>query len=161
MKFVITLLLAVLVAYISWPYYHVYKLDAALGSENPDQLAPLVDMKLVRDHLQSRLEYGIDKLSGGQQPDDSLLGTLQSKVKEWTGEIVDQSISLEQLRDILRDAAREHSDKSPPYLIAAIDFAFFESLDSFVIRLGDIDRDPDYIRMKMEAGRRVVTDVVF
>lgn len=161
MKFVITLVLAVLVAFVSWPYYHLYKLDHALGVSDLDQLAPLVDLPKVRDHIQQRMDHSIESLSGGQQPEDSLLGTLQSKIKEWTGQAVGGVIGLEQVRDLLRDSARSHTTESPPYFISAVDFAFFESPGSFLIRLGDIGEDPDYVRMEMEAGRWVVTDVIF
>ena len=161
MKFIITLVLALLVAYVSWPYYHLYRLDAALGSDDTDLLLPLIDQQRVRAQLQQRIQQRIESLSGGHQPDDSILGALQSTLKEWTGQAVEVGFSLEQIRDLLREAAREHSDESPPYFISAVDFAFFESPDSFIIRLGDIDQDPDYVRMKLEAGRWVVTDIVF
>jgi len=161
MKFVITVLLAIVVAFISWPYYHLYKLDNALGSDNLHTLAPLVDLDQVREHLQARMDHSIKRLSGGKQPDDSLLGSLQKKASELVGMAVDETVSLEQVRDGLRDAAREHTDKQPPYLIAAVDFAFFESLDRFQARLGSIDQDPVYILFSLQGGRWMVTDIVY
>ena len=160
MKFLVTIVLALLVAYLSWPYYYIYRLDAALGDDNIIALAPLVDLDAVRDNNQRRIERTIDKVSGGKQEDDSLIGWLQSSIKDLTGTVVDQTLSLEQVREGLRDLARAHSSESPPYFIAAIDYAFFESPASFLIRLGDIDADPAYIRMSPEKGRWLITDII-
>jgi hypothetical protein len=160
MKFLVTIVLALLVAYLSWPYYYVYRLDAALGDDNIIALAPLVDLEAVRDNNQRRIERTIDKVSGGKQEDDSLIGWLQSSIKDLTDTVVDQSLSLELVREGLRDLARAHSSKSPPYFISAIDYAFFESPTSFLIRLGDIDANPAYIRMSPEKGRWLITDII-
>jgi hypothetical protein len=161
MKFLITILLAVLVAYVSWPYYHLYRLDNALGSDDIHKLAPLINLAEVREHLQQRVARNIDQFSGGKQPDDSLIGTLQQKAKELVGRAVDESISLEQVRDMLRDSAREHSEAQPPYLLAAVDFAFFESPDTFQVRLGAIDRDPAYIIFTLQSGRWMVSNIIY
>jgi len=160
MKFVITVLLAVMVAFASLPYYQLYQLDKALGVDDIHELAVLVDLDQLRDHLQQRMDRSIRQLSGGKQPEDSLLGALQQKASEIVGMAVDQAITLEQVRDMLRDAAREHTDKHPPYLMASVDFAFFESIDTFQVRLGAIDRDPAYIIFKLQAGRWLVTNII-
>lgn len=161
MKFVITVLLAIAVAFISWPYYHLYRLDHVLGTDDLHDLAALVDIKQVRENTQARMDRNIKQLSGGKQPDDSLLGTLQQKASELVGMAVEETISLEQVRDGLRDAAREHTDKRPPYLLAAVDFAFFDSVDTFQARLGPVDQDPAYILFTLQAGRWMVTDIVY
>ena len=161
MKFVITVLLAVVIAFISWPYYFLYRLDYALSADDIQQLTPLVDLDQVREHLQQRVDHRIKQLSGGQQPDHSLLGTLQQKASELIGLAVDEAISLEQIRDGLREAAREHTDKHPPYLLAAVDFAFLKSLDRFQVRLGAVDEDPAYIVFTLQAGRWMVTNVIY
>ena len=160
MKFLITLILALTVAFISWPYYHVYKLDSVLGSEDLAQLAPLVDLEQIQDQVQARVSGQIDQASGGQQTDDSLVGWLQSNVKELAGMAVDQAITLEWVHAALRQVAREHSQASPPYFMSAVDYAFFESPDSFVIRLGAVDDKPGYVRMTLASGRWLVTDIV-
>ena len=160
MKFLITLILALAVAFLSWPYYHVYQLDAVLGSDDLAQLAPLVDLDQVQENVQKRFDRSIDSASGGRQEQDSIIGWLQQNVRELTGMAVDQAISLEWVRDALREGARRHSEAHPPYFMSGIDFAFFESPNSFLVRLGQVDDDPAWVRMKLQAGRWVVTDII-
>lgn len=164
MKFIITLILALLVAFLSWPYYYLYRLDNALGHDDVIELVSLVDLEAIREHSQARLDRGIDRiggqLSGGQAGADSVMGWLQQNLKDLTAAVVNDELSVEQVRDTLRSLARAHTDVSPPYFMAAVDFAFFESLDTFLIRLGKVDDDPAYVRLGFEHGRWVVTDII-
>jgi len=160
MKFLTTLILALLIGFVSWPYYHVYKLDTVLGTEELARLAPLVDLEQVQKNMRSRFDRHINRAGGGQQDKDSLIGWLQDNARELTGMAVDEAITLEWVRDVLREAARSHSSQNPPYFMSAIDFAFFESPDTFFIRLGDLGEAPVWVRMKLVVGRWVVTDII-
>jgi len=61
--------------------------------------------------------------------------------------------SAEWVRDRLRAAVVRASDKPKPYFIRATTFAFFESYDSFIIRLGELGKNASHIRMKLEDDR--------
>lgn len=164
MKFVLTLVLALVAAFVSWPYYYLYRLDDALGRNDLLELMSLVDLQAVQAQAAARRERTVDRigdqLTGGQPQPGTVLAAVQDGVKELIAKVSDEDRSIEQVRDILQTLARSHTDASPPYFIAAVDYAFFESLDSFLIRLGAIDEDPAYVRLGFEHGRWMVTDIV-
>jgi hypothetical protein len=73
---------------------------------------------------------------------------------------LEQTITLEWVRDTLKEAAARATDKRPPYFMAAVTFAFFESYDSFIIRLGELGRNATHVRMRLEDKSWRVTDII-
>ncbi len=50
------LVLFALVAFIVWPYYHLFRLDNALGRDDMRTLEQLLDMPAIRRNYKERLE---------------------------------------------------------------------------------------------------------
>ncbi|MBP9603685.1 MAG: DUF2939 domain-containing protein, partial [Chromatiaceae bacterium] len=48
MRFLVSLLLVFILVFIFWPYYHLYRIDDALGRAEPAALAPLTDLEAIR-----------------------------------------------------------------------------------------------------------------
>jgi hypothetical protein len=152
------LVLIALVAFGTWPYYHVFRLDEALGRNDMATLAELVDLEAVRANYKSRVE----ELVGMPQPQDpgSALAWLQQNLQRLGESALEQTITLEWVRDTLKEAAARATDKQPPYFMAGIDYAFFESYDSFIIRLGELGRGDTHVRMRLEDTTWRVTDII-
>ena len=47
MKLISSLLFAALLVFLAWPYYRIYQLDDLLTHEDPQILAPLVDLAVA------------------------------------------------------------------------------------------------------------------
>ena len=58
------------------------------------------------------------------------------------------------------EAAARATDQRPPYFMAAVTFACFESYDSFIIRLRELGRNATHVRMRLEDKSWRVTDII-
>lgn len=153
------LVLLALAAFVAWPYYHVYRLDDALGKDDIRLLERLVDVPAIQRNYKERLESGL-ALGPGPQDTDTALIWLQQNMRRLGDAALDQTITIEWTRDALKKAAARATDKQPPYFMAAVTFAFFESYDSFLIRLGELGKNATHIRMKLKDKTWQVTDII-
>jgi hypothetical protein len=146
-----------LVAFVAWPYYQVYRLDDALGKDDMRALGQLVDIPAIRRNYKERLEGGL-----GLQPPDagSALAWLQQNLQRLGDAALEQTITLEWARNSLKEAAARTTESRPPYFMAAVSFAFFESYDSFIVRLGELGRNATHVRMRLRDKTWRVTDII-
>lgn len=159
MRFLGYLLLFALIAFGIWPYYYVFKLDDALGKSDPQSLAPLVDLPAIRANYKERVGAGADALIPEADP-NSVLGFIRQNIERLGDSALDQAITLDWVREALRTATTQATNQSPPYLLAGIDFAFFESYDRFLVRIGDLARNPTHVRLSLEGHEWKITDII-
>jgi len=159
MRFVGYVFLLALIAFGIWPYYQVFRLDQALGKKDMGTLSELVDLGAIRRNYKERLESGIDVLPPVAGGGDALKWLTQN-LQRLGDAALDQVITLQWVSDTLKSAAARATTKRPPYLIAAVTFAFFESYDSFIIRLGELGKNASHIRMRLEHNSWRVTDII-
>ncbi|MBP6809141.1 MAG: DUF2939 domain-containing protein, partial [Chromatiaceae bacterium] len=103
MRFLVSLLLVFILVFIFWPYYHLYRIDNALGRAEPAALAPLTDLEAIRDNTKQRLEWalGLKNVMTGGNP----MGWFQQGLQR-AGEVaLEETINLEWVQSQLRDAA--------------------------------------------------------
>jgi hypothetical protein len=158
MRFLVSLLLVLIVVFLFWPYYHLYRIDNALGRAEPAALAPLTDLDAIRANTKQRLEWalGLKSISPGNNP----MAWFQQGLQR-AGEVaLEETINLEWVQTQLRDAAANASDKRPAYFLAAVDYAMFESWDSFIVRLGRLGYNDTYLRLHLEGLTWKITDIV-
>ena len=148
-----------LVAFVVWPYYQIFRLDGALGKNDMQALEQLVDVPAIRRNYKERLEGGLG-LQPNPQDADSALAWLQRNVQRLGDAALEQAITLDWVRDTLKEAAASATTKQPPYFLAAITFACFESYDSFLIRLGELGKNATHVRMRLEDKSWRVTDII-
>jgi hypothetical protein len=158
MRFLASLLLVFILVFLFWPYYHLYRLDNALGREDPTSLAPLVDLDAVRANTKKRLEWalGMNDTAPRQDP----LGWFQQGLRH-AGEVaLEETMTLDWIHAQLRDAVATTTEKRPAYFLAAVDFAMFESWDSFIVRLGELGYNDTQLRLRLKGTTWKLTDVV-
>ena len=158
MRFLVSLLLVFILVFIFWPYYHLYRIDDALGRAEPAALAPLTDLEAIRDNTKERLEWalGLKHVTTGNNP----MGWFQQGLQR-AGEVaLEETINLEWVQSQLRDAAATATDKRPAYFLAAVDYAMFESWNSFLVRLGKLGYNDTHIRLHLEGVTWKITDIV-
>ncbi|MCG6862099.1 MAG: DUF2939 domain-containing protein [Chromatiaceae bacterium] len=148
-----------LIAFVAWPYYHVYRLDDALGKDDMQELEQLVDVPAIRRNYKERLEGGLGIQPGPQDPGSALVW-LQQNLRRLGDSALEQAITLKWARDTLKESAARATDRQPPYFMAGITFAFFESYDSFIIRLGELGRNATHVRMRLRDKTWRVTDII-
>ena len=158
MRFLISLFLASFLVFLFWPYYHIYRLDDALGRPEPAALAPLVDLDAIRDNTKARLTWAFGMRDAA--PEVEPLRWLQQGLQR-AGEVaIEDTIDLGWVQTQLRDAVSAATERRPAYLLAAVDFAMFESWNRFIVRLGRLGYGESHLRLHLEGLTWKVTDIV-
>lgn len=179
-------LLAV-VLYGIWPYYSILRIDRALEDADAQTLAPLVDLAAIRSHYKARIGSSLDGFlpdaqqgrqrqadgsqsgapSGRQRGDpsalqidaDKVLDWLSANVKQLGDAALDEAITLDWVHRRLLAATERANGPTGTSFIQAVDFAFFESWNRFVIRLGKLGRAPTFVTLTFEGGEWRITDI--
>ena len=159
MRFIVYLLLLALIAFGLWPYYSVFRLDDALGRPEVAALQGLVDLPAIQSNYKKRLTAGVDALPAAPGAGDVMVW-LQQNLQRLGDSALSQVITLEWVRDTLRQAAAHATNQKPPYLLAGVTFAFFESYDTFLVRVGELGRGATHVRMRLEGQTWRVTDII-
>ncbi|NKN34043.1 DUF2939 domain-containing protein [Marichromatium bheemlicum] len=159
MRFLGYLILLALLGYGLWPYYAVYQLDDAINQEDTTELAALVDLAAIRGHYKARIADGVEGvLPAGDA--DGVTHWLRQNIGEIGDVALEQAITLPWARQALREAVGRATSQNPPYLLAAIDYAFFESYDRFLVRIGELGKAPTHVRLELEGREWRITDII-
>ncbi len=159
MRFIGYLVLFAVIAYGIYPYYFVYRIDGALGKDDTEELSTLVDLDAIRANYKRRAEAS---LGGTVNPGsaNAMVDWLRQNLERLGDSALSQAITLGWVRDSLRDAARQATNQSPPYLLAGITFAFFESYDTFLVRIGELGMGEVHFRMAFKGKEWRITDII-
>jgi hypothetical protein len=160
MKLLLGILLIALLAFVAWPYVDLFRLDRALGAARPlVALAPLVDLDAVRAGYKRRFDRNLDHLIP-LDPAHPVRNWLEEPLQRFGAETIEQAVDLTWVWERLREAVRRHSDQASPYLLSAVDYAFFESWDQFLVRLGRIGEGESYLRLRLEGNVWRLVDLI-
>lgn len=134
-----SLVIIALLLFGLWPYTTIFRLDTALNKSDADALTPLVDLPAVQQAYKERLGRAVDGVvPRGNSDAERVVGWLAQNLTRMGDSALGQAITMEWVRGMLRQAVEQASDKNPPALLDAVDFAFFESWNRFTIRLGEV-----------------------
>ncbi|GAB0149885.1 MULTISPECIES: DUF2939 domain-containing protein [Marichromatium] len=159
MRFLGYLILLALLGYGLWPYYAVYQLDDAINQEDTTELAALVDLPAIRANYKARIAAGVEgMLPAGEA--GGVMHWLRQNVGELGDAALEQAITLPWARQTLREAVGRATSQTPPYLLAGIDYAFFESYDRFLVRIGQLGKAPTHVRLELEGREWRITDII-
>ncbi|CAK0772192.1 conserved hypothetical protein [Gammaproteobacteria bacterium] len=139
MRYLMLPLLLLALAFGSWPYYHLYRLDRALVQDDRNTLVALVDLDAVRAERKHRLERSAGEMK------NPVTQALQQMASVLTGNNVDNTLTLDWVRAVLR-AVPVRPDEDYPSILHYTSFAFFESYRSFVVRIRDLGDNPIHVR---------------
>lgn len=138
-RIVTSLVIIAVLLFGLWPYTTIFRLDSALNKTDADALAPLIDLPSVQQSYKERLGRAVDGVvPSGNSDGERVVGWLAQNLARMGDAALDQALTLEWARGMLRTAVENATDKRPPDLLSAVDFAFFESWNRFVIRLGEV-----------------------
>jgi hypothetical protein len=154
------LLLLALLGYGLWPYYTVFRLDDAVREPNTDVLAPFVDLPAIQTAYRGRLQAAVPAFEPRPGPGaDQVVQWLRINISRLGDAALDQGITLDWVRNMLREAAERTTESRPALFIDAIDFAFFESWNRFVIRVGPIGSET-HVVLGLEGADWRIIDLV-
>lgn len=150
MRYLSFLIFLLIVAYVVWPYYTVYRLDNAVKSNDQTTLTELVDLKAIRElHKESiqrnvsQLENNLSRTTGAES--NPLLDTIRDGIIGIGRSAVDKEIDINWVKSCL---AGKTKDK--PSLWHDVSFAFYESPTRFTIRIGELGQAPTFVQMILQ-----------
>ncbi|HYN76785.1 MAG TPA: DUF2939 domain-containing protein [Lamprocystis sp. (in: g-proteobacteria)] len=159
MRYIAYLLMFALIAFGIWPYLYVFKLDGALSQETTTDLAPLVDLSAIRGNYKARITTGADQLLPAGDPKGAM-GWIRQNLERLGDSALDQAITLPWVQETLRQAVTDATKQSPPYLLAGVDFAFFESPNRFLLRIGELGQGATHVRLSLDGTQWKITDII-
>ncbi len=157
MKYVAALAAFTFAALLAWPYLYVYRLDNALASGEVEALRPLVELEAVREQVKTAIEKDVNDAVG--DGGGRMMRWLKQGVKAVSDTAVEINVDMQWVFDTLNN---KPGDPPTPRasLMSDVDYAFYESWDRFIIRLGALDADPTHIRLALRDGSWKVVAVL-
>jgi len=153
------LFLLALIGFGLWPYYSLYRLDAAIARQDTSQLAPLVDLTAIRANYKNRIAAGVDGVLPSGQP-NGVMSWIRENLQRLGDSALDQAVTLPWVQDTLREAIGQATGQRSSSLLAGVDFAFFESYDRFLVRIGDLGQGATHVRLSLIGKAWKVTDII-
>ncbi len=154
------LLLLAALGYGLWPFYTVFRLDDAVRNPDPKALAPYVSLAAIQASYRQRLERVVPAFEPRSGPDaDQVVAWLKANLTRLGDAALEQGITLDWVRNALRESAERTTDNRPALFIDAIDFAFFESWNRFVIRIGPLGSET-HVVLGLEGRDWRIVDLV-
>jgi len=118
-----------LVLYALSPYFTLWQLDQAVAAGSPAALEGFVDLGAVRSEIRRRLNK--DRPSRIGEVSDGFIDWLQQGLRRGGTDALEQSVSMDWLHRLLLERSA-----AGPKLIGAVDYAFFDGVADFHVRIG-------------------------
>ena len=145
MKTLVSLLvLCCSVMFVAWPYYTVWELERAAVLNDVPAMNRLVDLQAVRDQIKRRLNKEVDSTVGDVS--NAFVDWLQDGIRRLGAGAVDRLVTLDWVREQL---ISKSSVGKPPGFVDQISYAFFDSPDGFLVRIGELGADPVHLRLSL------------
>jgi len=146
MRYLIGLIFFAIVAYVVWPYFHLYQLAEAIATHNKEAIEELVDFEQVNQVHKENLKWKIDNTVGPSEGNSFLPDSVREQAQTLMGAVGNMAADATQI-DALWILKRLR--KMEGSIWENLTFAFFESFTRFTIRLGQLGRDPIHIQMNL------------
>ena len=148
MKILFSLIFILLAAFIASAYGTVYQLSGALQNNHVETLQKLLDIPVIQENYQKTIKQQLNtgligKMIGSGETAQAIRNTMQSL----TNVGVKQAIDKEWVRDVLA----KNSDGNYRAITDSLSFAFFESPQLFLVRLGELGQSPQHFYLSWQA----------
>jgi hypothetical protein len=146
-----SLLILLVLGFLAWPYYMVYRLDRALALNDRREMEKLIDLESVRRQFKRLLDEDIEGVT--VQFDNPVFKFLRGGVKELSAATFD-AVDYDWIREAIL-TAESHQRRRPG--IGRFSFACFESPTRFLIRAGELGKNPIHLYMTLRNWQWRVT----
>ncbi len=154
MKTLIALLIMCLLAFVAWPYYHLWRLDQAVALNDRQALMELVDLQAVREQIKRRLNKEVDSAVGDVS--NGFVDWLQDGIRRMGGDALNRLVTLEWVREQLLSKSAMGME---PVFIDQISYAFFDRPDRFLVRIGVLGEEPVHFHLSLVGPRWRMTSL--
>jgi hypothetical protein len=150
------LLILGILAFVAWPYYTVYRLDQALLANDQGELERLLDLEAIRRHYKELLDLNIEGLA--ERFDNPVFRFFRGGVKE-VGGAAFASFDCDWVCETVRAAQLNSSSRRRRPVLGGFSFACFETPTRFLIRAGELGKNPVHLYLTLQQWQWRVTAV--
>ena len=147
MRYIGFLIVFTLIALLAWPYIYVYRLDQALAANDVVAMNRLVDLEAVRAQIKKDFSKEVSNTVG----DDGgrVMRWLKEGLKLVSDTAIDANIDMPWVINTLNTRPGDPPAPRPSFM-GDISYAFFESYDEFLIRLGELGANPMHVQLELQ-----------
>jgi len=146
---------AFLLLYLAWPYTLLWRIDQALRNDDGAALAELVDLESVREEIKKKINKDADSSVG--ELSDSFIQWLEEGIAVMGTQAVDRLVTL----DWVRERLLEHGTGGGEGFLGQISYAFFDTPDGFIVRIGTAATVPVQLRLSLRGLKWRVSAVYY
>ena len=147
MRYLAFLVVFTLVALLAWPYITVYRLDQALAAKDVAAMNRLVDLETVRAQVKQDFSKEVSNQVGSDG--GRVIRWLKQGVKLVSDTAIDANVDIQWVINTINTRPGEPPTPRPSFM-GDISYAFFESYDTFLIRLGELGADPVHVQLNLQ-----------
>ncbi len=140
-RWISTPLILALAALLAWPYLNLWRLNLAVLEGPPEALAGLVDLDAVRDEIRRRLNKDAHSTIG--EVSDPFIEWIERGIRETGQSALEEQVTLAWLRDLLLARSGDNGG-----FLTRISYAFFVAPNALLVRVGEVDTGPVYLRLQ-------------
>ena len=156
MKFLIGLAVFTLMAVLAWPYLYVWRLDGAVAARDVQALGRLVDIESVRQQVKAEFSRDVNDAVGGDG--GQIYRWVKQGIKAVSDTAIDANIDLEWVLSTLETRPGEPPEQRAS-LMGDMIYAFYESYDTFIVRLGELGDNAMHVRLRLQNNEWRVVEI--
>lgn len=141
---IISIVLIVILVFFGWPYNAVYQLDQALVRNDVAKIEQLIDIPKIQENLKAEVQQDIDQGISGA---GNFTNMLKQGVSALSNVAVDNMVDVKWVRERLL-GLHENKEAVSLSLLNRISYAFYDSHDEFLVRVGELGNKPMHFLMK-------------
>ena len=149
--FVFTLCLG---AFLAWPYTTLYRLDQAMQADDRESIARMIDVESIRQQIKRRMNKEVESTIG--EVSNSFVAWLQNGLQRLGADAINSMVNLDwaiaQLRSQNKDTLRGG-------FIDHLSYAFFDSPNSLLLRIGELGENPVHARLTLQNAEWRITSI--
>ncbi len=143
MRYLMLPVFVITLAFGSWPYVHLLRLDRALIQDDRVALTALLDLAAIRAERKRILEL---QTADAHNPVSHALHQLAAVLP---GNDTESTVTLSWAREVLRPVPAQPNENYPSILHYST-FAFFEDFQHFLVRERNLGEHPIHIRWTLQ-----------
>lgn len=148
--------IALLLLFLAWPYFTLWRLDQAVREEDTAALAELVDLDAIRGEIKKKLNKDADSSIGDLS--DPFILWMQDGIQTLGSDAPDRLMTLSWVRARLLDRSAGDADGG---FLGQVAYAFFDAPDAFVARIGVAADTPVHVRLTLRGTNWRVTALYY
>ncbi len=144
MKTLLSAFLVLLLAFLAWPFTVIYRLDQALIENDRQALELLLDVESIQQEIKRKMNKNVESTIGDVS--NSFVEWLQSGIQHLGNDAIESMVNLDWVISQLRS---KNPDKRRGGFFEHLSYAFFDSPDGLLLRIGELGENPVHARLTL------------